>query len=283
VIFVTFVYDKGLGVAAAAVTVANLLRSRAMTVAFLLLLLAAAAVLSRLGRRGIGPPPDGGRTLFVLAVVLTLTIGYGPVPTVLLKSLQSGYPDEPGQPWKPRAAIIVLSGGAQRVADTHALQVPAVVYGRVVKGLELYRQCKRGGGACVVVVSGGDPLKLGESEATVYAGVLERIGVDPADLIVEGKSLNTWQNAQLCAAWLAGHPQDEVMVVTSGVHVRRSILYFSHFGIHAQGVRADYVSALVQLLPQAYNFLLTDVALHEYAGLLRYHVYELLGLNSGSR
>jgi uncharacterized SAM-binding protein YcdF (DUF218 family) len=248
-----------------------------MIVAFILLLAAAAAVLSRRGRRG------SARMLCIFAAVLTLAIGYGPVPAALLKSLQSGYPDEPGQPWRPRAAIIVLGGGTQQVEDTRTLQVPAVVYGRIVKGLELYRQCKRTGGACVVVVSGGDPLKLGESEAKVYAGMLEKVGVDPADLVIEGKSLNTWQNAQFCAAWLAGHPQDQVVLVTSGLHVRRSILYFSHFDVHAQGVRADYVSASVHLLPQAYNFLLTDYALHEYAGLLRYYVYNLLGLNGGPR
>jgi uncharacterized SAM-binding protein YcdF (DUF218 family) len=49
--------------------------------------------------------------------------------------------------------------------------------------------------------------------------------------------LNTWQNAQLCAAWLQSHPQDQIVLVTSGVHVRRSLLYFGHFGVRAMGVR----------------------------------------------
>ncbi len=97
--------------------------------------------------------------------------------------------------------------------------------------------------------------------------------------MLEGRSLNTWQNAQYCAAWLAEHPQDQVVLVTSGFHLRRGALYFAHFGIRTLPVRADYVGAQFSLLPQAYNFLALDLALHEYAGLLRYRLYNVLGWN----
>jgi uncharacterized SAM-binding protein YcdF (DUF218 family) len=70
-----------------------------------------------------------------------------------------------------------------------------------------------------------------------------------------------------------------VVLVTSGVHLRRAELYFRHFGIRAVPVRADYVDAVITPVPQAYNFLLMDVALHEYTGLARYRVYNLLGWN----
>jgi uncharacterized SAM-binding protein YcdF (DUF218 family) len=183
------------------------------------------------------------------------------------------------QSWEPRAAIIVLGGGTEQVADTRALEVPALAYGRVMKGLELYLQCKRAGKACVVLVSGGDTRGVGVSEAKVYGAVLVKTGVDPADLVIEDRSLNTWQNARFCAAWLSGHPQDQVVLVTSGLHLRRGILYFSRFGIHPLAARADYVGARVSPMPLAQNFLLTDLAMHEYGGLLRYRVYELLGWN----
>jgi uncharacterized SAM-binding protein YcdF (DUF218 family) len=248
-----------------------------MTVLIVLILLVVAAVLDRVGLR------RSARALFVLTAILTLAIGCGLVPAQMSRNLQSGYPDEAPRPWRQRTAIIVLGGGIQQIADTRGLQVLPLVYGRIVKGVELYRQCKHAGGACVLLVSGGDPLELGDSEAAVYARVLERIGVDQADIAIEGRSLNTWQNARFCAVWLSAHPQDRVILVTSGLHVRRSVLYFSHFGIHAGGVRADYEGAAVQAVPLAYNFLLTDLALHEYAGLVRYHVYELLGLNVEAR
>jgi uncharacterized SAM-binding protein YcdF (DUF218 family) len=244
-----------------------------MTVTLILLLVVTTAVLCRLERR------RGTRILSVLTVLLTLVIGYGAVPALMLRNLQAGFPDTGPQLWQPRAAIVVLGGGIQHIADARALQVTPLANGRILKALELYRQCRQAGKACVLVVSGGDPDNLGTSEAKVYAAVLEELGVDSADLVTEGNSLNTWQNARFCAAWLRAHPQDQVVLVTSGMHVRRSLLYFSHFGVPAQGVRADYVGALVSAVPQAYNFLVTDLALHEYAGVARYHLYELLGLN----
>jgi len=70
-----------------------------------------------------------------------------------------------------------------------------------------------------------------------------------------------------------------VVLVTSGFHMRRSVLYFSHFGVHAQAVRSDYVGARLNPLPLAANFMALDIALHEYAGLWRYRIFNLLGWN----
>jgi len=215
--------------------------------------------------------------------ILFFAVGCGPLPDELLGQLQSGYEAEPLPAWQPRAAIIVLGAGVQRVTGTGAVEVPLAAYGRVQKGLELYLQCKHAAKACSVIVSGGDAAEAGVSEAKVYGDELLRGGVDPSDLVLEGRSLNTWQNAQYCAAWLDEHPEDQVVLVTSGYHLRRGVLYFSHFGIRALPVRSDFVSALAGPLPQAFNFLLMDVALHEYAGLWRYRIYNVLGWNVAAK
>jgi uncharacterized SAM-binding protein YcdF (DUF218 family) len=206
-------------------------------------------------------------------------MGSGPLPEALLRNLQSQYATPQVPVWQPRSVIIVLGGGAQGVPGPGTVEVPLTAYGRVFRGLQLYLECKHAGKVCVVLISGGDPVQIGVSEAQVYAAALESAGVDRADLAIEGRSLNTWQNAQYCADWLAAHPQDLVVLVTSGFHLRRSALYFSHFGIRATAVRADYVTISGSLVPRSYNFLLMDLALHEYAGLWRYRIYNLLGWN----
>src|ERR1700754_3710946 len=128
----------------------------------------------------------GSRVVFASGGILFFAVGCGPLPDELLKRLQAGFIAEPLQAWQPRTAIVVLGGGTQRVAGTGGVEILLPSYSRVLKGLELYLQCKRAGKACVIVTSGGDPIAAGVSEAKVYADALLRAGVDPADLVLEG-------------------------------------------------------------------------------------------------
>lgn len=223
------------------------------------------------------------RVVVILGAVLFFAVGCGPLPDQLLKQLQSGYEVRQIPAWQPRVAIIVLGGGIERGAGGGAAEIPLAAYGRVHEALDLYLQCKRAGRACSLIVSGGDPIGAGVSEARVYGDALLELGVDPSDLVLESRSLNTWQNAQYCAAWLDEHPSDQVVLVTSGFHLRRAVLYFAHFGVRALPVRSDFVSAPAAPLPQGHNFLLLDLALHEYAGLWRYRIYNMLGWNSAAK
>jgi uncharacterized SAM-binding protein YcdF (DUF218 family) len=221
-----------------------------------------------------------GRVTLLLALVLLFGIGCGPIPSYLLGNLQSGYSAAVAIREAPRSAIILLGNGTEQVASSPAsVEIAPLAYGRVIKTLELYQACKRNGGGCTIVVTGGDPQHHGASEAAVYSARLRLLGVDSADILAEGRSLNTWQNAQYTAELLKAHPVEQLFLVSSGIHLRRSLLYFGHFGLHGQPVRADYVSAMLSVTPQSYNFLVTDLAIHEYVGYWRYFVYERMGWN----
>jgi uncharacterized SAM-binding protein YcdF (DUF218 family) len=132
------------------------------------------------------------------------------------------------------------------------------------------------------LVSGGDPQHHGAAEAAVYGETLRRLGVDPADLVLEERSANTWQNAQFSKPLLEARHPDTEYLVSSGIHLRRAILYFARFGILVTPVRGDYARAISTPLPTSYNLLLTDVTLQEYVGIIRYYVYEKLGWNVAS-
>lgn len=216
------------------------------------------------------------RLLFGVAIVAFLLAGSGVLANWMLDNLQNGLPVRHEQ-WGTANAIVLLGAGSEMTDQGPELALFS--YGRLVKAYELYRSCKSRAEDCRIVSTGGDTRGYGKSEAELYAEALERLGAARADLIVEGRSLNTWQNAQFTAEILAGQQPDRVVLVTSGSHVRRSVLYFSHFGIRPIGVRADYAHARLSLLPRAFNILLADLALHEYLGMLRYHVYNWLGWN----
>jgi uncharacterized SAM-binding protein YcdF (DUF218 family) len=248
-----------------------------VTLLVVLLLVAAATGLLLLNWR------KTGRTVLLLALALFLGVGCGPIPSYLLSRLESGYSSAAVVREVPRSAIILLGNGTEGVGPAGgapaSVEVAPLAYGRLVKALELYEACKQKSGNCTIVVTGGDPQHHGASEAAVYGARLRLLGVDPGDIMLEGRSLNTWQNAQYTAALLQGHPVDQLFLVTSGIHLRRALLYFGHFGLHGQPVRADYVSAMPSLIPLSYNFLLADLAIHEYVGYWRYFVYERMGWN----
>jgi uncharacterized SAM-binding protein YcdF (DUF218 family) len=249
-----------------------------VTIPVILILIAVAIVFSWLGWRRTG------YIMVAIALALLIGIGCGPLTAWLLKDIQAGYAaDVQVQPARV-TAIVLLGNGTEQVgsAQIHAVEVGALAYGRIVKALQLYLACKRVNPTCFILISGGDPQHHGASEAAVYGARLKQLGVAPGDLVLEERSLNTFQNAQYTAALLKNRAADQLLLVTSGVHLRRALLYFAHFGLHPQPVRADFVSAMSGPLPLSYNFLAADLALHEYEGVVRYHIYQLMGWNAQS-
>ncbi|NII09725.1 YdcF family protein [Oleiagrimonas sp. C23AA] len=240
---------------------------------FVLALLAAVLVGLRRRRTGLA--------LGVVALLLVLLAGDGPLPRWLLSNLERGYATRVDH-WGQRNAIILLGAGTVR-GDSGPLEPGLFAHGRMLRAVMLYRDCKQTGAVCAIEVSGGDARGLGESEAQVYARQLLALGVPKADLLLEGRSMNTWQNAQFSAPLLAQFHADRLVLVSSATHLRRAQLYFGHFGIHATPIRGDYLTASPSWLPQAYNLTLTDVALHEYIGVARYHVYQAMGWNAASK
>lgn len=220
-----------------------------------------------------------GHALSWLTVVLFLGIGCGPVPRFLVRSLQGAYYVDPVIDWAPRNVIVLLGGGSVHPGD-EPLQPQFDANGRVMRAAQLYNACKLAGQACRLLVSGGDSQTHGEPESVVYARALRRLGVAEADLMLETRSMSTWQNAQFSRPLLAAYAPQHIVLVTSGIHLHRSLLYFAHFGIAPQPVAGDWVRADSLFVPVAWNFVLADLSLHEYLGILRYHVYNAMGWNA---
>ena len=219
------------------------------------------------------------RTLYAISVILFLAVGCGPVPAWLLGDLQSSYEVKPTIEWSKRNAIVLLGAGAEKIARTDLVEPGTFAYTRIVETAELYNDCRKTKTDCKIVVSGGDARHTGSPEAVVYRGVLIGLGIDAADVLLEPDSMNTWQNAQFTSAALRRYDADRVLLVSSGIHLRRSVLYFAHFGVAATPVRADYLRAVFSAVPLSYNFAIADFAMHEYAGIARYYVYNALGWN----
>lgn len=215
--------------------------------------------------------------LYFLTAIAFAGLGYGFPTSMFLADLQDQYATD-SRDWGQRNAIILLGAGTAR-SDRGSVEPALWAYGRIIKAAQLQLSCRARGADCRIIVSGGDPREYGRSEAEVYAEQLVQLGIAAQELLVETKSNNTWQNAQFTAPIFRQHRFDRALLVTSGTHLRRASLYFSHFGVDAQPIRADHVSRRGGLVPTGFNFLVADLVLHEYLGIARYHVYNALGWN----
>jgi uncharacterized SAM-binding protein YcdF (DUF218 family) len=218
------------------------------------------------------------RTVLVVTAVLFVLVGCGVIPLFLLKHWQAPYAMRPTIHWKSRNAIVLLGAGTVRTPNGH-IEPTLFGNGRIQQALVLYRECKANGNDCKVEVSGGDAWRTGKSEADVYAALLEKMGMPATDLLREPNSMNTWQNAQFSATLLGRYQPERVVLVSSATHLTRGSLYFAHFGIATTPVRADWLKARLAWWPSSWNFAVTDVVLHEYIGVWRYHFYNFMGWN----
>ncbi len=241
----------------------------------LLGLIVVGAALYRLARRRLAVGA------WLLAGVLFATAACGWLPAKLLAGLQTPYAQRPVPGWSGRDAIVLLGAGTVRIPGD-GVEPTVFAQGRINEAVRLYRACKAHGGECRLEVSGGDALHTGRSEAQVYAETLVALGVAPGDLLLEVRSMNTWQNAQFGAPLLRAQGVRRVWLVSSAFHLRRASRYFAHFGVHAVPVRGDWLKARVGWMPQAWNLTVTDAALHEYIGVWRFHVYNRFGWNAAT-
>lgn len=197
----------------------------------------------------------------------------------------------------PTADAIVVLGGATKPAFPPRPAVDLSEEGdRVFYGAQLYREGK----APVVIASGGrifwhgggsDPpnvAKASLSESADMAEILKTLGVPTSAILQDPTSLNTYQNAVNVRQIMKERGIRRVLLVTSAMHMPRSLRIFQRLGIEVIPAPTDFQitqqeldehnsspqATVLSLLPDADRLEMTTRALKEYIGSL---VYRLRG------
>lgn len=190
----------------------------------------------------------------------------------------------------PQAAVIVVLGGATEPANAPRAQVEVnSAADRVLYAAQLYREGK----APNILLSGGsiDWQETGEtSPADDMARLLQQLGVPEEALWLEEQSLNTYENAVYSHEILAERGINQILLVTSALHMPRAVALFEKQGFDVIPAPADFTvteegwqslfsgaieTRIITLLPNASALALTTNALKEYIGMA---VYWLRGL-----
>ena len=215
--------------------------------------------------------------LTVLLIIIVLYLfSTGVVANYFLKKI-GGYQPASETIITKHRALILLGGGLD---NTGGVMTPTITaYSRLIEVYRIYHTAKQRGIHYTLIISGGDPNHLGTSEALVYGNLLQQLGVLPEDIILEDESLNTYQNAEFTKKIIAKLPFKQYLLVTSGIHMRRSVLYFGYLGIEVIPAISDAPSVGSLWVPSAYNLALMQMMIHETLGMVCMSVYNSLGLN----
>ena len=218
-----------------------------------------------------------------LGLAVLLIAGNGWVSAGVVRSLeQQNRPTE-----LPEASAIVVLGGATRPPEPPRPWVEVNEAGdRVLYGAKLYREQK----APWVVLAGGRASWDGASgsEAEDMAEMMQVMGVPPRVILQDPASLNTRQNAVNVKRILEDKQLDRVLLVTSALHMPRSLKVFRRLGMDVIPAPTDFLigdgamqakgeswqEILLNILPDAYRLSLTTRALKEYLGIF---IYQLRG------
>ncbi|MCF6766425.1 YdcF family protein [Thiotrichales bacterium 19S3-7] len=175
-------------------------------------------------------------------------------------------------------AMILLGGGLTRFNGVYYPSVLA--YSRINQAYQIYRVGMSHGIKYTIFISGGNTAGMDDSEANVYRAELVKLGVPAEQIKLEDNSLNTYENARNMAFIVGEYPFKTYLLVTSGFHMKRAIMYFKNFHINVIPAPSDFIKANVGLIPTAYNLAVFEIAMHEYIGIARLSVYDALGLNA---
>lgn len=208
-----------------------------------------------------------GKILVSVGTGVILLFSYGQISECLTEPLEVRY--EPYCRATSGGVDIVLVLGAghrwhPEVPPTSQLSGDAMI--RLVEGIRIHRENP---GSRLLVSGGGVFSKM--PEAVIMAEVAPILGVDPGDILQEPWSRDTEEEAEYIRPMVGDRP---FALVTSAVHMPRSMALFENLGMHpipapcAQtSLREDFISP-GDFFPKPSALEDAEAAIHEYLGLV---------------
>ena len=208
-----------------------------------------------------------GICLVLLGWVVLLVSSLGISGDLLIHSLESQFSTRADPNKLARQGIkyiVVLGGGVKRGGVDAIDRVDWDSLSRVVEGIRLWK----GMPGSKLVLSGGRYSKKDIPSGEAMAAVALKFGVPREAMILETKSWDTDDEARLLKPVLGKKP---FVLVTSALHMERSLITFRKMGLHPIPAPTDYKARELRIyfgsfLPRAGAVQMTEAGLHEYVG-----------------
>jgi uncharacterized SAM-binding protein YcdF (DUF218 family) len=173
-----------------------------------------------------------------------------------------------------RAIVVLLGSGSYRRfdwSDRKMSMLDPIGAERTLEAARVYRLID----PAFVISSGGliDPDLPEDPSGDTMAETLIRLGVPADRVIIERQSTNTRDEALSIAAMLPALKVQHVVLVTSGVHMRRAVGMFRSAGVDvipAVAREIEYSKSVINFVPSDVGLRRTALVVHELGGIAYY-------------
>ncbi|HUF39945.1 MAG TPA: YdcF family protein [Anaerolineales bacterium] len=218
------------------------------------------------------------RRLVGVAVLVIWVLGNGWVASALVRSLEWRY--LPQTDYASADAIVILGGATGPAEFPRVMPEIGDEGDRLLYGAALYKQ----GLAPVIIVTGGSLpwTDTTGSPADDMRELLVLMGVPETAIMTEAFSTNTYENAVFTRALAEPLGIDRILLVTSALHMPRSVPLFENQGFVVSPAPADYnvtrgprerpltetwPDLVISLFPNAGALSATAAVMKEYIGI----------------
>jgi len=200
-----------------------------------------------------------GKTLIISGILLYYFFSITPIGNLLLSPLENKYSFLKIEDMDKADKAVLLLGGKE--AD-------------VLRGSEVLRISHLRNQDIKIIISGTDPLLPTSEEALAVKQFFASRGLNEENIIIEGKSRTTWENIRNVKEIVGENP---FFLVTSAYHMERAIREFEKVMANPIPVPTDFKIKtekynIIDFFPNAQNFRNSNLAFHEYFGILWYNI-----------
>ena len=204
------------------------------------------------------------RVALLLVFICLVVISTSWLPSYMTNKLEGQYPVvkqvDPTIRW-----VVVLGGGQNQLEGMPANDLlTSASIKRLIEGVRLLGLLPQ----AKLVLSGGD-YGAKQPEALILAQVAKWFSIPEHRVVLELKSMNTADQAREVVSIVHDKP---FYLVTSAVHMPRSMALFQQQGLHPIAAPTDFTffgsrdSSEKVVIPNAYNLVYFYIAMHEILG-----------------
>ena len=215
------------------------------------------------------------RKLLLITFLLILALHCGPLNYLLRYPLESRYPPliDPATAGSYDAIVVLTSGSVPATGLIPFPSIDEAMFRRLDEAWRLYRIRPK-----PIIISGGhvNPFTPARDENKIAREFLIRWGVPKSDVIGEEKSRDTFENALESQKILKKHGWKRYLLVTSAMHMPRSMLVFTELVPEPIPAPGDFSlgkfdSTPLDFFPNEAVAPKMFVTIHEYLGIMNYY------------